>query len=546
MKQIKINGKDTFVEDSASVREIVGNTGDKLCAVFADNVIESLEYIPEAGQNIIPCTKSHPAGARIYENTLSLIFAKAAINSFPDRQVSILFSIAGGLYCRFKDGTSMSDEDVRRIKESMQKIIAEDQKIVLRKMTEENACTLNSVMELLSSGNLFKYMEDDISLYELDGFYGYFYTKLLGSSADIDYFDLIPYEDGCVLLASKESSDNVYMKLERQQALFNELLSYDEWCRNFDVSDAVSVNEKVLDGSVTELITIAETRHEQVLQRAASEIYADRENKRVVLIAGPSSAGKTTTSKRLRAHLTAMGLHPITIAMDDYFIDRDKTPLDEFGKPDFEGIEAINIELFNENLIDLMDGKETVLPIYDFKTGKSIREGRTLSVEAGSPIIIEGIHGLNESLTSHIPKKNKYKIYINDLTHLNIDQYNRIPTSDVRLVRRIVRDSVQRGHSALDTISMWQSVRRGEEKNIFPYAHEADIIFNSSLFYEMGVLKKYAVEALSEVPRENEFFYEAQRILKYLSFFVPIEDESAIFTDSVLREFIGGSVFEHI
>ncbi len=533
-----------MVPESAAASDIFSGIDGTVCAVYADNDVKALDYIPSAGETLSPCLKTDPEGERIFYNTLSLLISRAAVEM--NKSVKAMFSIAGGIYFRFDDTTLMTAEDVRRIKTSVKKLIGRNIDIIPERYSKENAKRMQAAVECLSSGNLIEYMGDEVKLYNLSGFYGYFYTRLLTNTSQIDYFDLVHYDGGCVLYWDELSRAGAAEKLRIQRKLFEEMLRYDSWCEKLDVSDIVSINNKVKDGSIVRLITYAETRYEQMIMTAAKEIYDDREHKRIILIAGPSSAGKTTTSKRLMTHLVTMGLSPVTIALDDYFIDRDKTPLDEYGQPDFESIRALDIELFNENLVDLMEGKETILPVYDFKSGKSIRNGRTLKVDSSSPIIIEGIHGLNDTLTDHIPRKNKYKIYINDLTHLNIDKLNRIPTSDVRLVRRITRDNVQRGHDALATIAMWPSVRRGEEKNIFPYAHDADFVVNSSLFYEMGVLKKYSHETLSSITKDSAYYSEARRILKYLSFFMDVEDETTIYANSVLREFIGGSIYDII
>jgi uridine kinase len=349
-----------------------------------------------------------------------------------------------------------------------------------------------------------------------------------------------------VLLAARKADIRQAKPFVSQSNIHEELQSYEEFCECLDVGDVASLNRKVSEGRITELITVAEARHEQMLARLASQLYERRGEKRVVIIAGPSASGKTTMSKRLRSHLAALGMRPIAIGLDDYFVDREKTPMRADGQYDFESIGALDVELFYEHLIALMEGKPIEAPRFDFLSGRRLSYGVPMKADEGSPIIIEGILGLKEELTPHIPKSSKYKIYINDFTHLNIDPSNRIPTSDTRLVRRIVRDSVQRGHSALSTIAMWQSVRLGEEVNIYPYSGDADFVFNSSLFYEMGVLCKYAIPALSSITGESPFYHEAKRLTDFLSFFLPIADESAIYSSSLLREFIGGSVFERL
>lgn len=548
MTKIILNGQTAEIAENVTLRQLSESiVHDKMiCGALVDNRVCGLSYIPSDNEHIVFFDEDDPVGARIYENTLSMVFVMAGSMSFKNKSISMRYSIAGGIYAAFDDGSVMSEDELELIRRNMSRIIDADASVNETYFRREDAQRMLAAINCVNKLELFECVNDEqIRLYDIDGFYGYFYTALLPSAGMLHSWQIVKYANGCVLLGLRADSGVTY-RLIQQENIFQELESYENWCARLGVSDVTSLNRVIADGSINNLITIAEARHEQLIGKIAAEIYQARGTARVVLIAGPSSSGKTTTSKRLRTHLTAMGLRPVAIGLDDYFIDRDKTPLGADGKPNFECLEALNVELFNENLLELMAGKEALLPIYDFKTGRSSREGRRLSVDADSPIIIEGIHGLNDSLTSHIPSQNKYKIYINDLTHLNIDQYNRIPTSDVRLIRRIVRDRVARGHDAAATIDMWQSVRAGEEQNIFPFSHQADFVLNSSLFYELSVLKKYALPALLAITPEQPLYHEAERLLTFLSFFRTLDDEKAIPTGSLLREFIGGNIYDEL
>ncbi|MFA0816279.1 MAG: nucleoside kinase [Anaerofustis sp.] len=551
MIPIRLDGRKTEVPEDSKIIDLIPYSGRShlICGAYVNNIIKSLEFGIKQEDSVRLIDITDEVGMRIYFSTLLLIFSKAAHTVFPEKEISISYSLGGGIYCEFKNREPMTQEMIDSIRKEMAAIIERDIPLKKLKIPWREAYLFMRHHKISSATNpdLMVYVHArEITLYEMDDFYGYYYSKMLLNSKDVYLFDLIKNDPGCVIMAPDRHNPAVVRKFEHQHNLHQEFQKYEEWCARLDVSDVVSLNRKIENKSITNLITVAEARHEDLISNMAYEIARKKEEKRIVLIAGPSSSGKTTTSKRLRTHLIARELNPIAISLDNYFLDREHTPKDENGEYDFESIDAIDIELFNENLIDLMEGREVEVPIFDFVQGKRMEKGQKLKVAPGNPIIIEGIHGLNDKLTWHIPRKNKYKIYINDLTHLNIDPNNRIPTSDVRLIRRIVRDSKQRGNDALKTISMWQSVKRGEEKNIYPFSDEADFVFNSSLFYEMSVLKKYAEPALQRVKQDSLYYAEARRMIDFLSFFLAIEDESAIYSNSILREFIGGNIFDSL
>ncbi|MCL1802281.1 MAG: nucleoside kinase [Eubacteriaceae bacterium] len=545
MIEIFLSGESITLSEGSKVSDLIAYAKESfICGALVGNVVKSLNYTLEDGDTVKLISIKDEAGYRIYESTLLLILGYASNDVFPGRELMYCHSIGGGIYCEFTDGKPITESALGRLGQRMEQAIRSDYPI-----SKVNV-SLDRARELLSATGSLRLIEyassETLNLFEMDGYFGHYQSKTLLNSGAISAFSLVPYPPGFVVMCADRSNPAQPRKIVWQDNIQSELLAYEKWCERLGVSNVASLNKKIESGEITHLITVAEARHEQLISKMADEIYKGKDKKRVILISGPSCSGKTTTSKRLRSHLIALGLNPIAISLDDYFVNRDRTPLDEDGKPDYESIHALDIETFNSNLISLMAGEKANIPRYSFITGMREAESMPLALDSGSPIIIEGIHGLNEMLTADVPKENKYKIYINDFNHINMDESNRVSTSDTRLFRRIVRDRAQRGYDALATIAIWQSVRRGEELNIYPYSSEADFVFNSSLLYEMSVLKKYAEPALSEIGKDSEYYHEASRLLEYLSYFLSIEDESAIYSSSILREFIGGNVFERL
>jgi len=549
MIEITLNNEKVQLHDNSKVKELIRYADGNylICGAFVDNIVKSLEYVLRDGQSVRLIDIREEAGYRIYESTLLLILEYAVHELFAGKTLEICYSLGGGIFCRLDGEDAVSKEDLETIRKKMQEVIDSDVAIHKVKLDVADAQDFLRTHDSVTSADLLAYCHfERVTLYNLNGYYGYYHTKTLSRTGEVTCFELQEYAPGFILLGMDKTTPSKVHAFVPQDNIHRELQSYESWCNKLQVADVAGLNKKILNGEITNLITIAEARHEQLISKMAEEIFLAREHKRIVLIAGPSCAGKTTTSKRLRNHLVALGLNPVAISMDDYFIDRSRTPLDEKGQPDYESILSLDISLFNDNMIGLMDGEIVAIPRYNFISGTREAEYAQTHLEEGSPVIIEGIHGLNENLTPNIPKENKYKIYLNDFNHLNLDESNRIPTSDTRLLRRIVRDRVQRGHDALATIAMWQSVKAGEEKNIYPYSSEADFVFNTSLLYEMSVLKKYAETPLSAIGRDSVYYHEAARLLDYLSFFLTIDDESAIYTNSLLREFIGGNIYDRL
>ena len=483
-------------------------------------------------------------GIRIYQRSLIFVLIKATKDVFPERQLRVEHSLGRGIYCELDGEKALTKYGVNQIKTRMQEIIQLDFPIKKEKVTTKQATDIFNNNKEASKVNLLRYRKEDlINMYTIEDYSNYFYGYMVPSTGMLKNFDIKFYLPGLVLLKPTVQSPEKIASFIEQKKLFSIFRNYEKWCEILEVSDVAVLNQSIETGKINELIRVAEANHEKRISRIADEICENIDHKKIILIAGPSSSGKTTFANRLLTHLRINHLNPVVISLDDYFVDREFTPKDENGEYDFENIEAIDIDLFNDQLINLIQGQEVHVPQFNFVTGKREYNGRILKLKKNEPIIIEGIHGLNEKLTKEIPQENKYKIYISALTQLNVDQHNRIPTTDTRLIRRMVRDHRYRSNDALKTMKLWPSVRRGEEKNIFPYQEEADIMFNSALFYELAVLKRYAEPLLKKVSQDSPYFSEAKRLLKFLKYFIAIEDESSILQNSILREFIGGNIY---
>lgn len=484
---------------------------------------------------------TQPDGMRVYMRTLSLIFIKACEEIFNGCKVTIEHSLSNGLYCEIKNNKSeVTEEDIEKIKAKVKSIIESDLKI------EKIVTNKSEAIKILKNNNknvkaeLLKYKEyEDVKLYKCGGYINHFYGHMLPSTSYVKTFDIKKWQSGVVILGPSKENKNEPQNFVAQPKLSNIYKESEVWSELIGIDKVASLNEAIESKKYGEIISIVEALHEKKISQIADIIKEN--NKRVILIAAPSSSGKTSFAHRLSIQLKVNNLHPVPISLDDYFVDREDTPLDEFGNFDFESIYAIDLELFNSDLEKLLKGEEIKLPKFNFKTGKREFSGKTLKIEKDQPIILEGIHALNPMLTQSIDDKDKFKIYISVLTQINLDNHNRIPTTDLRLIRRIVRDYNFRGYSAEKTILNWWSVRRGEDKNIFPYQEEADIMFNSACLYELAVLKKYAKPLLEQIEDDNEAFIESNRILKFLQYFVELDDELDIPPTSIIREFIGGS-----
>ena len=517
----------------------------KIVAAKLNNEIHDLNYIPVTGGSLTFIDLSLDDGVRIYSRSLCLVLVRAAAEVFPGCKVRLEHSLSKGIYgeIEFSGNQTLTQKNLKLIADQMLQIIAADEPITKETIPVSEACKMFQHCNQLDKVRLLKYKEKpEIHIYHCGAYADYFYGYMVPRTGFLNQFELHHYLPGFILRFPVVPSPLAIPAFYEQKKLAQIYYEFEKWGRILEVADVGSLNQVIASGKAGELIRIAEALHEKKVAQIADRISEERERIRVILIAGPSSSGKTTFAQRLAVQLRVNGLKPVSISTDDYFVDRDKTPTGPDGLPDYESINAIVLDLFNENLTALIQGLPVHLPRYDFPKG--IRELRpeTLQITSSQPIIIEGIHGLNDQLTKGIPRNNKFKIYISALTQLNIDDHNRIPTTDNRIIRRIVRDHKFRGYDALTTIGIWPLVRRGEEAHIFPFQEEADIMFNSALIYELAILKSYAEPLLKKITTEFPEYPEAKRLLNFLSYFLPL-DESEVPLNSLLREFIGSSCF---
>lgn len=513
-----------------------------IVAALVNNELKELFYELKEDATVKWITLKDSDGIRIYQRTLIFLFIRATMELHRELHVNVRHSLSKGVYCDFDYHKKLSAEDVLRIKERMIELIAKQEPITKEAVSIDDAKRIFEDLNFISKAKLLKYRSTDyINIYTCGWLKNYFYGYMMPNMSYIKTFDVMPYDDGVILRHPTTSSPLNLPEFEEHKKLSAIFHESERWGEIIGVNKVFGLNEKIDADDYKELMIIGEALHEKKVAEIADAIT--QKNKKIVLIAGPSSSGKTTFANRLRIQLMVNGLNPITLSTDDYFVNRTHTPLDENGVPDFESIDAVDVKQFNHDLSNLIQKKVVELPTYNFITGEREYNGHLLEVHEDQPIIIEGIHGLNEKLTAEIDASLKFKIYISALTQLNIDDHNRIPTTDSRLIRRIVRDSKFRGHDAVRTLEMWSSVRRGEEINIFPFQEEADMMFNSALSFELSVLKKHAEPLLQAVPDTSEVYKEAKRLLKFLSYFKSIDDDSLIPVTSILKEFIGGSYF---
>ena len=511
-------------------------------AIYNNEFCDLMKEIPGDGK-IEFFTMQNKDGYLFYLRSILFVLIKAAKEIFPHAILHIEYSIGNGYYCWFEGLDWLEAGDVERISAKMKEMIDADLPFVRQNVPTEQAIEEFRKQDLLDKVSLFKIRKQPrTNIYWLGKTVGYFSGYLLPSTSYCNKFKLMHYKNGIVLIIPSASAPDTVPEFQDSPKYFDIIQEHSEWLDVLELDTCAKLNDWIRRGYSKKIILLCEALHEKKLAKIADEIYRRRKMVRIVSIAGPSSSGKTTTANRLCIQLRVNGIKPFLISLDDYFIDRDKTPLDEKGEHDFESLSAINIELFNKNLNDLMQGREVTLPRYDFKTGKSCSDGRTITLPENGVLVIEGIHGLNPNLYADVPKYSVYKIYVSALTALNIDNHNRIPTTDGRLIRRMVRDFQYRGHSPIDTLKRWASVRNGEDRNIFPYQENADAMFNSTFVCEFSILKKYAEPLLREIPTDIPEYREAKRLLKFLSFFEEIDD-STLPLNSILREFVGDSIF---
>ncbi len=519
---------------------------EQIILAFANNKLRELFKRAADNSHIRFVTTAEDAGGKTYMRGMILVMLKAFYAEFGTEnvdKVSIEYTIGNGLYCDYAGKIPITKERIQAVKKRMQDIVERDIPFIKRSIGTDDAIELFRHYRMYDKEKLFRYRRvSKANIYNLDGFEDYYYGYMPPSSGMLKYFNLIEYDSGFLLILPKKKMPTVVEAFTPQVKLYETLKEANQWAKMLEIPNVGALNDVIAQGKMNELILVQEALQEKKISDIAEMIKASGKSK-FIMIAGPSSSGKTTFSYRLSIQLKAHGLKPHPIAVDNYFVDREKTPKDEKGNFNFECLQAIDVEQFNKDMTDLLNGKTVDIPNFNFLSGKREYKGNYLTLGPEDILVIEGIHGLNDALSYSLPRESKFKIYISALTQLNIDEHNRIPTTDGRLIRRMVRDARTRGASAQRTISMWPSVRRGEDENIFPFQEDADVMFNSALIYELAVLKLYAEPILFGIDRNCEEYIEAKRLLKFLDYFVGTPSE-VVPQNSILKEFVGGSCFK--
>lgn len=546
MKIVYKSQKNLEIENRQKVidifKEEIKNSENNIIACKCNNEVKSLNYEVEPEDKVELIDTTTRDGRRVYIRGLLYIMAKALYELYPKALLTVNYQLSNSMLCEIEN-MEITEEFIKKLSEKMNDIVKKDLEIKKIEMTKEEAIkfyekekTLRGILQLENKE------KDEVSLYFCEEYYNYFYGVMPISTGYIKKFEVIKYHDGFLLRYPSKNSPNALDDYHETKKLLNTLDEYEDIHKTLGISTVYKLNKAISEGKAQDIISLAEALHEKKISDIADKII-ERKNVKAILIAGPSSSGKTTFAKRLGIQLRLNGLKPVTISVDNYFVERKVNPKHSDGTYDFECIEAIDLKLFNEHLTKLLNGEEIDVPTFNFKTGNKEYHGEKMKLADDEVLVMEGIHCLNDKLTESIPKEQKYKIYISALTVLNIDYYNRISTTDTRLIRRIVRDYQFRSYSALHTLQTWLSVNKGEEKYIYPFQEEADSMFNTSLIYELCVLKKHAHPLLKEITNVSKEFSEAKNLYNLLNYFEDIPDE-LVPRNSLLREFIGGSIFE--
>lgn len=545
---IKISDEEKYTEQVADGTRFIdlaekyqGHFKDRIVLVMFNHKLKELNKSVKKDGEISFLTMTDKDGKRAYRRSAILLMQKAANNLWKNNvTIRVNHSLGEGYFCSL-EGVELNKANLLLLKTEMLRLVDENITIEKTNVSRDHAIELFEEFGLVDKKLTLEYRRSSrVNMYSLDGFVDYHFGFMVPSTGYLQWFDLDLYENGFIILFPNKNG-TVVEPLVTSTKLFHTLQESKRWSKMLGVGTVGALNDAIAQGRGHELILLQEALMEERIGTLAAQI-AENHHKKFVMIAGPSSSGKTTFSNRLSIQLRAKGLCPHPIGLDDYYLDRDKCPRDENGELDFECLEAIDVEKFNEDMTRLLNGEEILMPSFNFKTGRREYRGKKLSLGENDILVIEGIHGLNDKLSYTLPAESKFRIYISALTQINIDEHNPLPTTDGRLLRRIVRDARTRGTSAQETLAMWASVRRGEEKYIFPFQDSADVMFNSALVYEMSVLKVYAEPLLFQIPRDSEEYLEAKRLLKLLDYFLPLPTEG-IAQNSLVREFVGGSCF---
>ena len=544
---IKYKGRTRKIERGLTVREALAeeikNSEYEVIGCLYNNDYRNLETQIEEGANIELIDISSKEGMKIYVRTIVYIMGKAFESLYPKEKLMVEYQLGNAMYCKC-DNIKITKEFTEKLKQKMQEIIEKDLPIKKVEMTRKEAQKFYDETDTSKGRLQFDFEENDpIYMYYCEKYYNYCFGTLANRTGVIKIFDVVKYANGFLIRYPSSKEPTKMPEFQETKKLAWALEEFEKIHSVLDVLTVYKLNKAIEEDRIKDVIMLAEALHEKKIANIADDI-AKRKNVKMVLIAGPSSSGKTTFAQRLGLQLQLNGLKPVTISVDNYFVEREQTPLDSDGKYDFEAIEAVDMKLLNEHIERLLNGEEVEMPTFNFTTGSKEYKGNKVKLGKDDIIVMEGIHCLNDRLTAQIPRNKKFKVYISALTVLNIDEFNRISTTDSRLIRRIVRDSNFRSYSAIHTLKMWNSVNRGELKNIFPFQEEADAMFNTSLIYEICVLKKYALPQLEAIDNRSIEFSEAKRIREFLKYFEDIPDD-LVPTNSLLREFIGGGDFKY-
>ena len=549
MITVKINGEERQYPQGATYEDVANDYQqeyENLIALAArDGKIRELFKKLTRDCEVTFFTLKDDVGNKTYVRSATMLFLKAVFDVYgreAAQSCRVEFAIGNGSYISPKGKINATEENAAKIRNRMRELVEAKTPFLKRSYSLDNAMELFRKEGMKDKEKLFRYRRGSfVNIYEMDGYYDYYYGYMLPNAGYVKWFDVIAYEDGFMLLLPDKKDPTHVKPFQERKLLFRTLKESEEWGKEIGIETVGDLNDQICRGSLSELILVQEAQQERKIGEIAKSIV-DRGGVKFVMIAGPSSSGKTSFSHRLSIQLKTLGKTPHPIALDDYFVNREFTPRDENGDYNFECLEAIDVKQFNDDMGRLLAGERVELPSFNFKTGKREYKGNFKQLGPDDILVIEGIHGLNEKTSYALPEESKYKIYISALTNINIDEHNRIPTTDGRLLRRMVRDARTRGADARRTIDMWASVRRGEEQNIFPFQEDADAMFNSVLIYELAVLKQFAEPLLFQIDKGEPEYYEAKRLLKFLEYFLGVTSES-LPNNSLCREFVGGSCF---